>query len=92
MPPTDHISDKSLAVFAFAAYHQLQSGQTVREVIASDGAGHGADPEAIEELGKLGLVVKDGNRVSFTDQGETVLDRVVKSMRQAADVRQADDA
>jgi hypothetical protein len=69
MQPTDQISDKSLAVFAFAAYHQLQSGQIVREVIASDDAGHGADPEAIQELERLGLVGKDGNRISFTDQG-----------------------
>lgn len=92
MPPTDQISNKSLMVSAFAAYHQLQSGQTVREVIAPDGVGHSADPEAIEELGKFGLVVKDGNRVSFIDQGETVLDRVVKNMRQTADDRQANDA
>jgi len=84
MPPTDRISDESLAVFAFAAYHQLQSGRTVREVIASDGEGHGADPEAIQELKKLGLATRDDNRVSFTDQGEEVLRRVIENMRQAA--------
>jgi hypothetical protein len=92
VPPTNQISDKGLAVFAFAAYHQFQSGQTVREVIASDGAGHGADPEAIRELEELGLVAKDGNRISFTDQGEAVLGHVVENMRQAADGRQAADA
>ena len=42
VPATNQISDKGLAVFAFAAYHQLQGGYTVREVVASDGAGHGA--------------------------------------------------
>ena len=89
VPTTNQISDKGIAVFAFAAYHQLQGGYTVREVVASDGAGHGADPEAIRELEELGLVARDGNRVSFTDQGEVVLGRVIENMRQAADGRQA---
>ena len=88
VPTTNQISDKGLAVFAFAAYHQLQGGYTVREVVASDGAGHGADPEAIRELEELGLVARDDNRVSFTDQGEAVLGRVIENMRQAADGRQ----
>jgi hypothetical protein len=61
MPPTDRISDKSLAVFAFAAYHQLQSGRTVREVIASDGEGHGADPEAIQELNRVQFEIRSTN-------------------------------
>jgi GNAT superfamily N-acetyltransferase len=84
VPATNQISDKGLAVFAFA-YHQLQSGHTVREVVASDGAGHGADPEAIRELEELGLTARDGDRVSFTDQGEAVLGRVIETIRQAAD-------
>ena len=84
MPPTNRISDKGLAVFAFAAYHQLQSGRTVREVVASDGAGHGADSEAIGELEKLGLATRDDDRVSFTDQGEAVLSRVIDNMRHTA--------
>jgi superfamily II helicase len=85
VPATNQISDKGLAVFAFAAYHQLQGGYTVREVVASDGAGHGASPEAIRELEELGLITRDGDRVSFTDQGEAVLGRVIESVRQAAD-------
>jgi hypothetical protein len=89
VPATNQISDKGPAVFAFAAYHQLQSGHTVREVVASDGAGHGADPEAIRELEGLGLIARDGDRVSFTDQGEAVLGRVIETIRQAADGRQA---
>jgi hypothetical protein len=84
MPPTNRISDKGLAVFASAAYHQLQSGRTVREVVASDGAGHGADPEAIGELEKLGLATRDDDRVNFTDQGEAVLSRVIENMRHTA--------
>jgi ribosomal protein S19E (S16A) len=87
VPPTNQISDKGIAVFAFAAYHQLQGGYTVREVVASDGAGHGADPAAVHELEKLGLVTSDDNRVSFTDQGEALLDHIIETMRQAANGR-----
>jgi hypothetical protein len=35
VPATNQISDKGLAVFAFAAYHQFQGGFTVREVVES---------------------------------------------------------
>jgi hypothetical protein len=37
VPATNQISDKGLAVFAFAAYHQLQGGLTVREFVESMG-------------------------------------------------------
>jgi hypothetical protein len=84
VPTTNQISDKGIAVFAFAAYHQLEGGHPVREVIVSDRTGHSANPEAIRELEELGLLTRDGNRVSFTDQGEAMLDNVIKSMQQAA--------
>ena len=78
------LSDKSLAVFAFALYHHFQSGSRVTEIIKEDGAGHRADPEALDELNRLGLVIANDNRVSFTDRGEAVLDRLITLMRQPA--------
>jgi hypothetical protein len=53
------ISDRGLAVFAFAIYHQLESGSRVTQVVREDGAGHHADPAAIQELQRLGLVHAD---------------------------------
>jgi hypothetical protein len=49
------LSDKGLAIFAFAAYHQLESGQPVTKVIREDGKGHKADEEGVSELERLGL-------------------------------------
>jgi len=48
------ISDRALAVFAFAAYHELESGQVVRSVARRDDAGHKADDAAVDELQKQG--------------------------------------
>ena len=41
------LSDKALAVFAFAIFHQLESSKPVSHVVLSDGAGHRADPDAV---------------------------------------------
>ena len=76
MPHQLKLSDKALAVFAFALYHQLESGTRVTEVIKADGAGHHADGEAIDELSRLDLVEANGNRVSFTERGESILKRL----------------
>ena len=84
MPNSPKISDKALAVFAFAIYHQLESGTRVTQVVRDDRAGHHADEEAIAELQGLGLVSIDGNRVGFTKEGEALLDRIVAAMRGAA--------
>ena len=35
------LSDEALAVFAFAAYHELSSGQRVRSVVRRDGRATG---------------------------------------------------
>lgn len=75
------LSDKALAVFAFAAYHQLESGEPVTGVVRRDGAGHHADEEAIRELREAGLVTIDENRVSFSDQGEAVLGALIGALR-----------
>jgi chromosome segregation and condensation protein ScpB len=77
------LSDKALAVFAFAAYHQLESGEPVTGVVRRDGAGHKADEEALDELREAGLVKIDEeeNRVFFSDQGEAVLGALIGALR-----------
>ena len=77
------LSDKAVAVFAFAAYHQLESGQTVTSVVQRDGAGHKADDEAIAELTARGLVSADGDTIQFTRDGEAVLNTVIDGLRRA---------
>jgi hypothetical protein len=78
------LSDKGLAVFAFAIYHQFESGSRVTQVVTDDGAGHHADDEAIRELQALGLVTIDDGRVGFTERGEGLLDRIAAEMRRVA--------
>jgi len=78
---TSGLSDKALAVFAFAAYHQLESGQRVSSVIQRDDAGHQADPEAVQELQERGLVEADGRDITFTAEGERVLQQAVDGLR-----------
>jgi hypothetical protein len=78
------ISDKALAVLAFAIYHELESGARVSHVIKDDGAGHRASPEGVEELERLGLANSEADRIAFTKQGESVLDTLLSAMRQAA--------
>jgi coproporphyrinogen III oxidase-like Fe-S oxidoreductase len=75
------LSDKAVAVFAFAAYHQLESGQKVSRVVQRDGAGHKADEEAIAELHARGLVTANGQSIQFTPQGETVLETVIQGLQ-----------
>jgi hypothetical protein len=77
------LSDKALAVFAFAAFHQLESGQKVSSVVQRDGAGHKADDEAVNELAQRGLAKADGSAIHFTPEGEQALDRVISGLRQA---------
>ena len=77
------LSDKAIAVFAFAAYHELSSGDAVVDVVLKDGAGHFADPEAIEELEAAGLAKKNGDRAAFTDSGKARLATLIAAMRGA---------
>ena len=56
------LSDEALAVFAFAAYHQLASGQKMLSVVRKDGAGHRASAAAADELDGRGLVRGGGAR------------------------------
>ena len=81
--PSTKLSDKAIAVFAFAAYHQMSSGEAVIDVVLKDGAGHFADPEAIEELEAADLAKKNDDRAAFTDAGKAKLEAVITALRGA---------
>ena len=76
------LSDKALAVFAFAIFHQLESSEPVSHVVLSDGAGHRADPDAVKELEQQGLATVDGNRRAFTSAGEQFKEVLIGTMKQ----------
>jgi len=76
------LSDEALAIFAFAAYHQLSSGQPVRSVVQRDGAGHKANDKAVEELEGRGLIEADGTEIRFTGQGEEALQGLIAMIRE----------
>jgi chromosome segregation and condensation protein ScpB len=75
------LSDEAMAVFAFAAYHQLSSGQPVRSVVQRDGAGHKASDKAVGELQAKGLIEADGEEIRFTPQGEEALQAMISNLR-----------
>lgn len=79
------LSDEALAVFAFAAYHQLSSGQMVRSVVQRDGAGHKASEAAVSELKGRGLIESDGGEIRFTEPGEQALQSLIGSLRNGRD-------
>lgn len=81
--PTFRLSDKAMAVFAFALYHQFTSGEAVADVVLDDGAGHKADPEAISELTEAGLLTVEGQRGAFTETGTALLSRTAEALRGA---------
>ena len=84
MPDTKELSDKAVGVFAFAAYHQLTSGQPVKSVIREDGNGHKADPGAVDELTSRGLAEISGNDVAFSSEGLQVLATAIEGLKGAA--------
>jgi hypothetical protein len=77
------ISDRALAVFAFAAYHELESGQVVRSVARRDDAGHKADDAAVDELQKQGYIEADENFIRFTASGERLKQSVIDGLHKA---------
>lgn len=81
MTTPNDLSDKALAVFAFAAYHQLESGDAITSVVASDGAGHRADPEAVTELEVRGLGELSGERFVFNVAGQLMLSQIIDRIR-----------
>jgi hypothetical protein len=79
--PVHGLSDKALAVFAFAAYHQLESGQRVSKVVQRDDSGHRADADAVHELSLREFVRADGEHIHFTEEGERVLQALIGELR-----------
>ena len=77
------LSDEALAVFAFAAYHRLETGQKILSVVRKDGAGHRASAAAADELDGRGLVRAEEREIVFTPAGEEALERVVAAIRSA---------
>ena len=81
MTAAKDLSPKALAIFCFALYHQLTSGEEVSGVIAEDGAGHKADPEGVDELVKLDLATVDDGFITFTASGATLLKQIGENVR-----------
>ena len=52
-------------------------------MVLRDGAGHAADPGAIEELERQGLAETDAERATFTDDGKALLGRAIAALRGA---------
>ena len=78
------LGDGALAIFAFAAYHQLESGQPVKSVIREDGQGHKANEAGLSELEARGLASVEGNDITFSDKGLAILQKAVDGLKSAA--------
>jgi phage baseplate assembly protein gpV len=83
MDEASSFGDGAAAVFAFAAYHQLQSGQPVTKVILEDGAGHRADQDGVRELQEAGLASVDGNNIVLSETGVALLGQVIDGLKSA---------
>ena len=81
MTTPNDLSDKALAIFAFAAFHQLESGDDITSVIANDAAGHRADSEAVAELEAKGLGELSGERFVFNVAGQLMLSQIIDRIR-----------
>ena len=75
------LSDQALSILAFAAYHQLESGDVVSEVVLNDGQGHKASAEGVAELVEAGLLETNGDRGTFTEAGAGKLADVVAAIK-----------
>ena len=75
------LSDKALSILAFAAYHSLESGEVVGEVVVDDGKGHLADQAGLAELESEGLIEVNGTRARFTEDGANELGNVIEALR-----------
>lgn len=78
--PTD-LSDKALAVFAFAIFHQLECGDVISAIAASDSAGHRVDPEAVAELKARELADLIDDKVVFTPAGALMVSQMLDRLR-----------
>ena len=83
-PISPQLTDRALAIFAFAIYHQLESGTRVTSVVADDHAGHRADPLGVNELIRHELARREPDHIAFTERGTAVLQKVLATMRASA--------
>jgi hypothetical protein len=79
--PIPSLSDKGLSIFTFAAYHELNSGERVSEVVLRDRVGHAADPQGLREVQELGLAQISGEKAVFTESGKRFLDQLLQQIR-----------
>ncbi|KQT84051.1 hypothetical protein [Aurantimonas sp. Leaf443] len=77
------MSDKARSILVFAAYHQLSSGERVRDVVLADGAGHKADSGGVAELEEAGLLTVDGDRGRLSEAGEAMVEAILEAVRAA---------
>lgn len=75
------LSDKARSILTFAAYHQLASGEKVRNVVLKDASGHQADPDGVAELREAGLMTVEGDRGRLSDDGVAKLDAYLEAVR-----------
>ena len=78
------LTDRALAIFAFAIYHELESGTRVTSVVADDHAGHRADPSGVDELVQHELARREAEHVAFTERGAEMLQQMVATIRASA--------
>lgn len=83
MTTPNDLSDGALAVFAFAAYHQLSSGDAVTSIISDDAVGHRADPAGVAELVQARLATQKDDRLHLTAEGQVMLSQVIDRIRGA---------
>jgi hypothetical protein len=81
MTTPNDLSDKALAIFAFGAFHQLESGEAVTSLAAKDNAGHRANREAMEELASRDLASLEGDRLHLTAAGQLMLSQIIDRIR-----------
>lgn len=78
-----NLSDEARSILVFAAYHELTSGDPVKEMVLDDGAGHKVSTKGQEQLSQAGLIRINGDRAQITEDGEEVLSEILNAIRQA---------
>ncbi|MEO3433578.1 hypothetical protein [Inquilinus sp. CAU 1745] len=81
---TDQLSDKALSIFAFAAYHELISGQPVSSVVRRDHAGHTADPDGVAELENRDLITVEEDVLHLNSEMKEFLHMLIAAIRSKA--------
>lgn len=84
MTTPNDLNDKAPAIFAFAAFHQLESGDAITSVVANDAAGHRADPEAVAELEAKELGQLSEERFVFNVASQRMLSQIIDRIRRSS--------